>query len=161
FDTAELRHGYHSKTLPSIILAVLPIIVVIGVNFLMTLVILPRFDWSFLSKKEWGSTSITAVGGVWSVVTALATAIFVVIVINRTRFPKLRNTRDAGANASVLPALSLVSLVGFGAVIGSLPAFTTVRNWVLGLGGGPLISVAIATNLLAALTGSASGGLSI
>jgi len=32
---------------------------------------------------------------------------------------------------------------------------------VLGIGGGPLVSLAVATNILAALTGSASGGLTI
>jgi H+/gluconate symporter-like permease len=42
-----------------------------------------------------------------------------------------------------------------------LPAFEAVRDWVLGIGGGPLVSLAIATNILAALTGSASGGLTI
>ena len=41
------------------------------------------------------------------------------------------------------------------------PAFALVREWVLGVGGGPLVSLAVATNLLAALTGSASGGLTI
>jgi H+/gluconate symporter-like permease len=161
FDLPELEHGCHSQTLPSIIRAVIPIIVVISVNFLMALVVLPRLDLSFLAKEEWGATSLSAVGGVWSVVTALAAAIFVVIMINRKRFPKLRETMDAGANASVLPALSVASLVGFGAVIASLPGFTVVRDWVLGIGGGPLVSLATATNILAAVTGSASGGLSI
>jgi H+/gluconate symporter-like permease len=68
---------------------------------------------------------------------------------------------DAGANAAVLPAVSVASLVGFGAVVAALPAFALVRDWVLGLGGGPLVSLAVATNILAALTGSASGGLTI
>jgi H+/gluconate symporter-like permease len=68
---------------------------------------------------------------------------------------------DAGANASVLPALSVTSLVGFGAVVAALPAFAMVRDFVLSIGGTPLISLAVATNLLAALTGSASGGLTI
>lgn len=108
-----------------------------------------------------GATSLSAVAGVWSVVTALTAAILVVIIINRKRLPKLRETIDAGANASVLPALSVASLVGFGAVIASLPVFGMVRDWVLGIGGGPLVSIATATNLLAAVTGSASGGLSI
>jgi H+/gluconate symporter-like permease len=36
-----------------------------------------------------------------------------------------------------------------------------VRDWVLTIGGGPLVSLALATNVLAALTGSASGGLTI
>jgi len=68
---------------------------------------------------------------------------------------------DAGANASVLPVLSVASLVGFGAVVAAVPAFGIVRNWVLSIEGGPLVSLAVATNLLAALTGSASGGLTI
>jgi H+/gluconate symporter-like permease len=68
---------------------------------------------------------------------------------------------DAGANASVLPAVSVASLVGFGAVVAALPAFDAVRDWVLAIEGGPLVSLAIATNVLAALTGSASGGLTI
>jgi H+/gluconate symporter-like permease len=68
---------------------------------------------------------------------------------------------DAGANASVLPAFSVASLVGFGAVVAALPAFALVRDVVLSIEGGPLVSLAVATNVLAALTGSASGGLTI
>ena len=43
----------------------------------------------------------------------------------------------------------------------SLPGFAAVREWVLSIEGGPLVSLAIATNVLAALTGSASGGMAI
>ena len=68
---------------------------------------------------------------------------------------------DAGANAAVLPAMSVASLVGFGAVVAAMPAFAVVRDAVLGIDGGPLVSLAVATNVLAALTGSASGGLTI
>src|SRR5262249_24834508 len=50
---------------------------------------------------------------------------------------------------------------GFGAVVAALPAFAAVGGWVLAVEGGPLISLAVATNVLAALTGSASGGLTI
>jgi H+/gluconate symporter-like permease len=95
------------------------------------------------------------------VVVALLAAIVTLIALNYRRLTSLRESMDAGANASVLPALSVSSLVGFGAVIAALPAFTLVRDWVLAIEGGPLVSLAIATNLLAALTGSASGGLTI
>jgi H+/gluconate symporter-like permease len=61
----------------------------------------------------------------------------------------------------VLPVLSVASLVGFGAVVAAMPAFQIVSDWVLGIGGGPLVSLAAATNILSALTGSASGGLTI
>jgi H+/gluconate symporter-like permease len=161
FDPPEVRHGHPSDEAPPISLAALPLIVVVGVNVLMTLVILPNLDVSFLAKEEFGATSLSAVGGVWSVVTALMAAIVTVVAINRARLPGLRETMDAGANASVLPVLSVASLVGFGAVVAAVPAFGIVRNWVLSIEGGPLVSLAVATNLLAALTGSASGGLTI
>ncbi|TVS10129.1 MAG: GntP family permease [Wenzhouxiangella sp.] len=161
FDPAELRSGEHSLDRPSIGLAVLPLALVVGVNLLMTALILPAMDTDFLAEDRWGGTSIAGVGGVWSVATALLVGSIVLIVINRRRLPKLRDSVDAGANASVLPVLSVASLVGFGAVVAALPAFEAVREWVLGVGGGPLVSLAVATNTLAALTGSASGGMTI
>ena len=161
FDPAEILHGRHSDAAPTVLIAALPLLVVVVVNLLMSLFILRRLDFSFLAEKQWGSTSISAVAGVWAVVVALGAAIATVIVLNRSRLPSVRESMDAGANASVLPALSVASLVGFGAVVASLPAFVVVREWVLGIEGGPLVSLAVATNVLAALTGSASGGLTI
>jgi H+/gluconate symporter-like permease len=161
FDPAELHHGHPSNSLPPIELAVLPLIVVVGVNLLMAIFIFPRLDFSFLAEERWGPTSLSAVGGVWSVAVALATATLILVLMNLKRLPALRESMDAGANASVLPALSVASLVGFGAVVAMLPAFAAVRDWVLSIGGGPLVSLTVATNVLAALTGSASGGLTI
>ena len=162
FDPAEIHHGHRSDVRPPIVVAASaarswssP------VNLAMSLVMLRRLDFSFLAEERWGGTSISAVAGVWSVVVALAAAIATVVVFNRGRLPALRESMDAGANASVLPALSVASLVGFGAVIAALPAFAVVRDWVLAIEGGPLVSLAVATNVLAALTGSASGGLTI
>ena len=161
FDPAEIHHGWHSNEPPSVMLATLPLLVVVSVNVLMSLLVLPRLDVSFLAEERWGVTSLSAVGGVWAVVTALAAAIVTVVAVNLRRLPALRETLDAGANASVLPVLSVASLVGFGAVVAALPAFGMVRDWLLSIEGGPLVSVAVATNVLAALTGSASGGLTI
>ena len=161
FDPPEAIHGAPSDDGPPIALAALPLVVVVAVNLLMSLFVLPRTDASFLAQKEWGSTSLSAVGGVWAVVTALFVAIVVLVAVNYRRLPALRDSMDAGANASVLPVLSVASLVGFGSVVAALPAFGLVRDWVLGIEGGPLVSLAVATNVLASLTGSASGGLTI
>ncbi len=161
FDPAEMHHGGHATADPPIHLAALPLVVVIAVNLIMSFAVLPRIDASFLAEPRWGSTSLSAVSGVWSVAVALLAAVLTVVAINVRRFPALRATIDAGANASVLPIVSVASLVGFGAVVAALPAFAVVRDWVLGIEGGPLVSLAIATNILAALTGSASGGLTI
>jgi H+/gluconate symporter-like permease len=128
FDPAELHHGDRSASAPPALFAALPLVVVVVVNLLMSLVVLPRLDFSFLAEERWGATSISGVAGVWSVVVALAVAIATVILCNRGRLSSLRQSMDAGANASVLPALSVASLVGFGAVIAALPAFSIVRD---------------------------------
>ena len=161
FDPAELTHGRSAGTPPPISTAALPLVMVVLINLGMSLIVLPRLDASFLAEERWGATSLSSVGGVWAIVTALACAIVAAIAINFRRLPALRETMDAGANAAVLPCVTVASMVGFGAVIAALPAFGAVRDWVLGMGGGPLVSLAVATNLLAALTGSASGGLTI
>lgn len=161
FDPAELEHGHRSPDLPPHMTAALPLVVVIVVNLAMSFFVLPMLDFSWLAEPGWGGIDISAVSGVWSVATALIAAILAAVALNRRRLPQLRETLDAGANASVLPIFAVASLVGFGAVVAALPAFDLVRDWVLGLGGGPLVSIAVATNILAALTGSASGGLTI
>jgi len=161
FDPAEIERGYQSQANPPIISAALPLGVVVSINLMMSLAVLPRLDLSYLARDEWGATSLSAVGGVWSVIVALAAAVVTVIAVNWSRLLALRQSMDAGANASVLPAFSVASLVGFGAVVAALPGFAVVSQWVLSIGGGPLVSLAVATNVLAALTGSASGGMTI
>jgi H+/gluconate symporter-like permease len=145
FDPAEIHHGQHGDGLPSIVVAALPLTVVLCVNLLMSLVVLPRLDFSFLAEEKWGGTTLSAVAGVWSVAIALTAAILTLVIANHRRLPSLRDSVDAGANASVLPMLTVASLVGFGAVVASLPGFAMVREWVLSIEGGPLVLLAIAT----------------
>jgi len=161
FDPAEVHRGRVSDAAPGILVAMVPLAVVVLVNLVMSLIVLPRIDTGFLAEERWGGIPLASVSGVWSVIVALASAIVVLVVLNRGRLASLRETVDAGANASVLPVLSVASLVGFGAVVAAMPAFAIVRDWVLSIEGGPLVSLAVSTNILAALTGSASGGLTI
>ncbi|MBL8417467.1 MAG: GntP family permease [Dechloromonas sp.] len=161
FDPAELKRGHHSPEQPGVLVAALPLIAVVLVNLTMSMLVIPRLDTSFLAEPQWGGISIASVSGIWSVIVALIVAILVLVALNRKRLSELRASVDAGANASVLPIISVASLVGFGAVVASLPAFTAVADWVLSIDGGPLVSLAVSTNVLAALTGSASGGMTI
>jgi H+/gluconate symporter-like permease len=161
FDPAEIGHGERADSPPPIALAALPLVVVVVVNFLMAFVVLPRIDASFLAEPQWGATSLQAVGGIWAVITALAAAIATLLLVSGKRLPTLRQSMDAGANAAVLPIFAVASLVGFGAVVAAMPAFGLVRDWVLSIEGGPLVSLAAATTILSALTGSASGGMTI
>lgn len=160
FDPAELTHGKRADKYPPFFFALLPLLVVIVVNFMMALVILPRMDFSFLAKEPWG-INVRAVTGVWAVLIALASAIVTLIVVNYNRLGSLRESLDAGANSSVLPIMTVANLVGFGAVIAALPAFTVVRDAALHVPGGPLVSLIVSMNALAALTGTASGGMAI
>ncbi len=94
FDPREVHHGRPSREPPPIGLAALPLLVVVSVNVLMTLVVLPRLDVSFLAEERFGATSLAAVGGVWSVVTALLAAILTVTAVNWRRLPGVRETID-------------------------------------------------------------------
>lgn len=161
FDPAEILHGKHADSEPTIFLAILPLFVVIVMNFLMSLAVLPRLDFSFLTDEAWGGATFGAVSGVWSVAVALAAGSLAVVLINHRRLPALRESMDAGANSSVLPVLTVGSVVGFGAVVAAMPSFAVVSDAMLSIRGGPLISLSVAMNLLAGLTGSASGGMTI
>ena len=161
FDPAELTRAQRAAGEPTFALAALPLAVVIVVNFMMSLVVLPRLDFDFLAEPAWGGVTFQDVVGVWSVVLALAAGCLTIVIVNWRRFPDLRQSLDSGAIASVLPMLTVSSLVGFGSVVGALPAFATVTEAVLSIQGGPLVSLTIAMNALAGMTGSASGGMAI
>ncbi len=161
FDPPEASRGQPSAQEPDFAVAIAPLVVVVAVNLLMSFFVLPRLDMSFLAEERWGGLSLAGASGVWSVIVALICAIGALLLLNRGRLPTVRESMDAGANASVLPVLSVASLVGFGAVVAAMPAFELVRDWVLSIQGGLLVSLAMSTNILAALTGSASGGMTI
>ncbi|MND82341.1 fructuronate transporter [compost metagenome] len=160
FDPAELDKGARTDQQPPFFLALLPLLVVIFVNFLMALIILPHIDFSFLEQQPWGIDVSSSIG-LWAVLIALAAAIITLIAVNFSRLRAIRESLDAGANSSVLPILTIASLVGFGAVVAAMPAFSLVRDAVLEVPGGPLVSLVVAMNALAALTGTASGGMAI
>ena len=62
----------------------------------------------------------------------------------------------------MLPIFNTASEVGYGATIAALSSFARIRDSLLGLAPEyPLISEAVSINILAGITGSASGGLSI
>jgi H+/gluconate symporter-like permease len=57
--------------------------------------------------------------------------------------------------------LNTSAAVGFGAVVTAVPSFKQLTDLILGIKGNPLISEAVAVQLLASITGSASGGMGI
>ncbi|WP_206930790.1 GntP family permease [Roseococcus thiosulfatophilus] len=161
FDVAEIEPA-PAPAQPPFLLAVLPVVVVILANLIFSSFVIPAWDTAFLAEPRFGGVGLSSVLGVWSIILALSAAILVLVATNWRRLASVKTSLDAGANASVLPIFNTASLVGFGAVIAALPAFDLVRQGVLGIGGeNPLVSLAIAVNVLAGITGSASGGMSI
>ena len=147
---------------PSLASAIAPIVLVIVLNYLLASWLLPRLDTAYLSEARFGATRIDTLRGIWAVITALAAAIVLLVVLQRSRLPRLSHTLEVGATGSVLPLLNTASQVGFGAVIASLAGFALIRDAVLGIApDNPLVSLSIAVNILAGITGSASGGMSI
>ena len=148
--------------LPPVAIAMAPVILVIAMNALMTYAIVPNIDAAYLGTPEFGETSIGAVGGIWSIIVALVAAIVLLIALNHSRLVTLKDSINKGTMGSLLPVFNTSSEVGYGAVIASLPAFAMVRDWVVNIDPtNPLISVAVSVNVLAGITGSASGGMSI
>ena len=162
FDLAELSPGSAGRSQPGFDLAFAPVAIVVLVNLLFVQLVVPRLDTEFLSLPLFGETTIESVRGLWAVIVALTTAILFLVATNWGRLGDLRTSLNQGADASVLPIFNTASLVGFGAVVAALPAFAMISDAMLNLGdGNPLVSVAIAVTTLSALTGSASGGMTI
>jgi H+/gluconate symporter-like permease len=163
FDINELTEDHaDAAEPPSFWLALAPVIIVIAVNFAFIQAIVPMMNTAFLAEPRFGATTIENVRGVWAIIVALFLSILFLALAHRGRFKSVKTTLNHGADAAVLPIFNVASLVGFGAVIAALPAFEMIREAVLSIGAGnPLISLAAAVNVLSALTGSASGGMSI
>lgn len=142
--------------------ALAPVVAVIVLNYWLSSHGLTRIDATYLALPRFGATTLEAVRGMWAVLSALALAIVLLLVLQWRRLPGLKVTLETGASSSVMPLLNTASQVGFGAVIASLAGFALIRDAVLDLApGNPLVSLAVAVNLLAGITGSASGGMTI
>lgn len=146
---------------PSIGIAILPVATVIVLNALFTYAIIPAMDTGYLGQEEYGGIAIGDVRGIWAIIASLVISILLCTALNWSRFKDMLESFNKGTMGSLLPVFNTASEVGYGAVIASLPAFAVVRDAVLGISPNPLISAAVATNVLAGITGSASGGMSI
>ena len=162
FDLSALPPESRPASLPGFTLAIAPVALVIVLNYALSTHLIPALDTGYLADALYGATSVDSVRGIWAIIGSLTLACLLLAASGRRRIGSLQRSLDEGANASVMPIFNTASLVGFGAVIAALPAFDAIRGFVDGLGAGnPLISLAVSVNLLAGVTGSASGGMSI
>ena len=162
-DTQEgekLENGVTSQGEMPVFLAFLPLLLVIGVNALFTYVLFPSMDFTNL-QALYPKLEPAKQTGLWSLVIALVIACLSLIVLRLGKWNNLKETVNKGALGSMLPIFNTASEVGYGAVIASLAGFVIIRDMVLNVSTNPLISEAIAMNILAGITGSSSGGMSI
>jgi len=152
--------------LPSALLSFLPLFTVAGMNFYVSGFLkeypqrkIPLSEFGLESEAE---VSLDKMGGIFSIEIALVAGLLVATIIG---FKSLKGKVQEGTNKAVagamLAALNTGSEYGFGAVIAALPGFMLVKEKLVGAFSNPLINEAVSVNLLAGITGSASGGMSI
>jgi H+/gluconate symporter-like permease len=153
---------------PNWILSLLPLVAVVGLNYVFS-----NFAWDAALLKPFQgmglkllTPAVKNVAGIWSLIIGLLAGIFLAVGIGYKYLPKergLQNALNAGAIGSLLAIMNTASEVGYGNVISSLPGFKAVADFLLNIkiGGTPLASEFFTVNILAGITGSASGGMSI
>ncbi len=153
--------------LPSFALALLPLFIVLVGNYVFTNGI-QKWDPAIMKAYKTGAT-LQSMVGIWALVIALVIAIVVCVAANWSRFPRTNGTSSlkTGIQTAVMGSLLAVmntgSEVGYGNVISMQPGFNTVADFLttISFGNNPLLSEALMVNILAGITGSASGGISI
>ncbi|MDO4779240.1 MAG: GntP family permease [Tissierellia bacterium] len=96
-----------------------------------------------------------------SIVIALLSGILACALLNAKQIPTILKAINEGANGSITAIMNTACAVGFGSVVKIVPGFATLTAALLNVPGSILFSEAVAVNLLAGATGSASGGMSI
>ena len=153
----EVLNTHHT----SFTIAMIPLVLVIGLNALLTYTVFPSVDFSGL-QAQFPDLNIAGSLGLWSIIISLVVACAVLILLRIGHWNNLQKTINRGTYDSMLPIFNTASEVGYGAVIASLAGFLIIRDSILNLTpDNPLISEAVAMTTLAGITGSSSGGLSI
>lgn len=160
FSEKDIMKEDENQDLPPFYLTLIPILLVIVLNYVFSNFIFTEGfgDWSVLADYN---TTISAVGGSWSLILALVISILFVLITNFKRLGKPMQVVNEGASGSLPAILNTAAAVGYGNVISSLAAFTAIKDGLLGISSNPLISEGISVSVLSGITGSASGGMSI
>lgn len=145
-----------------LLLAVLPLLSVVAGTWVMGSWVLPMLDTTYLADPRYGGVGASQITGLWAMIAALGLACALCLALGWHRLPAPLTSLTEGAETALKPLFNTAVLVGFGATIATLPGFAALRGGLDALSGGDvLVSLALATNVLAGITGSASGGLSI
>ncbi|HBY89535.1 MAG: GntP family permease [Ruoffia tabacinasalis] len=131
-EEAEVNEG----NLPSVMLSLTPIISLIAIILIFSKV--PHI-----------------------ILIALTVAIILSAVLYNKYIESQNTVLSNGAAGSVMPAFSTSSSVAFGSVLTSASGFAIIQDMIMAIPGNPIIGLAVASSLLAGITGSSSGALGI
>jgi H+/gluconate symporter-like permease len=146
-------------------IAVLPLLVVAVMNIVFTKLLPKLYPPSVIVQLTPTAKAIVQplakMRGIWAVEAALVLGILTVVVFawKKVEAEFAQGSKDAIGGA-MLAAMNTASEYGFGTVIASLPGFLVIRNALEHIPN-PLVNEAISVNVLAGITGSASGGMGI
>lgn len=152
------NEGLHElgEDIPSFGLSIAPILLVFVLNFVLTRVYFKMP--SVIAKYEAIGASVN---GTWPVVIGLSVSVVFILLSMRKYLVNTNQVVFDGAVGALLPIFNTASEVGYGGVIKSLAAFTTVKLGIVALAIPSIFKVAISTTLLAGIVGSSSGGTAI
>lgn len=119
------------------------------------------FDFNAIGLAAY-SVDVAKTSAIWAVGLALIVGIITAILFD---FQKVYSSFKDGVNASIsgslLAVMNTASEYGFGAIIAALPGFALISHALGQTFTNPLVNGAVTTTVLAGVTGSASGGMSI
>jgi H+/gluconate symporter-like permease len=153
-----------AETLPNAFIALLPLVVVGAMNFVLIRAIPHFYGSTYEVKLAMAKPIVTQVSGIqaiWAVEGALLLGILTVLVFAfKPVAQKFGEGTKAAVGGSLLASMNTASEYGFGGVIAALPGFLVIQNALQAIPN-PLVNEAITVTVLAGITGSASGGMSI
>ena len=162
-DLQNEPEAFEAEELPNPWIAMLPLVVVGVANFLFTQLI-PRAygaEHHITVGAKPIITQIPVVAAIWAVEGALLLGILTVFLFAwRPVLARFADGSKAAVAGALLASLNTASEYGFGGVIALLPGFELIAGLLRSIPN-PLINEAITVTVLAGITGSASGGMSI
>ncbi|AOV08157.1 GntP family permease [Sporosarcina ureilytica] len=120
------------------------------------------FDFAAIGLEEYGVLNLGQHLSLWSVELALLVGILSAIALNfEAAKEKFKVGLNEGISGSILATMNTASEFGFGGIIAILPGFALIQQTLATTFTNPLVNGAVLTNVLAGITGSGSGGISI
>jgi H+/gluconate symporter-like permease len=164
-DLRNEPEPFEAQELPNPWIAIFPLVVVGVMNFVLTKLVPffygPVHEFTFGTHGKPVITQINSVAAIWAVEGALLLGILTVFAFAwRPVLAKFADGSKAAVAGSLLASLNTASEYGFGGVIAMLPGFVLIADALKAIPNA-VVNEAITVTVLAGITGSASGGMSI